>query len=143
MCNYVFPLSGPIGQVCAQSFTRDQRGHAGHWTDSGGECCEDCVFSRRESAQCDVQMVHKWRNFERCRFERTGKVDDNLHCFRVPNVHVSLRTFSQEIFNVSRQYQNATVKCQAQNIVGADSDVRTLNVICMIHCKWKWSRTIY
>lgn len=36
----------------------------------------------------------------------------------------------QEIFNVTRRYQNSVVKCQAQNIVGAGADSTTLDVIC-------------
>lgn len=36
----------------------------------------------------------------------------------------------QEIFNVTRRYQNSVVKCQAQNIVGAGVDAQTLDVIC-------------
>lgn len=36
----------------------------------------------------------------------------------------------QEIFNVTRRYQNSVVKCQAQNIVGSGGDSTTLDVIC-------------
>lgn len=36
----------------------------------------------------------------------------------------------QEIFNVTRRYQNSVVKCQAQNVVGAGVDAQTLDVIC-------------
>lgn len=66
---------------------------------------------------------------------------NELVIFRVTNVYCLSRRINfyrfvlQEILNVTRHYQNAVVKCQAQNSVGIGMAAVTLDVMCMcIRC---------
>lgn len=41
--------------------------------------------------------------------------------------------FPQNLYNVTRDYQNHILKCVAQNEIGVSSDSETFDIICKIH----------
>lgn len=88
----------------------------------------------RISIGCCLSVVHEWWNGHWCNRQWTGKLISTFQkhsiCrFRSLNSSIYFEPI-QEIKNVTRIFQNTSVKCQAQNIIGANADVATLDVIC-------------